>query len=314
MNMNFSKPAFSLRSAFAFLLLLASIPLHPAVLSWDYDQDPHAAGFIVYFGKTPGAYSDTIDVGRTASYEIKELTDGTRYYFAVTSYDSCYNESSFSSELSYVCSETSASAAHDPMPTRILTVQPIGNDMLMITFNGSLETMTALDTSHYAVDGKCALATHLNSDGNLVLLKTHPCIPGNHTLTVSGIRIANPALKTAAVDTSVDYRISLTGLENAVYTGPMTFGLNQNYPNPFNPETRIGFSVTEPGLVVVSIFDLLGKRIRVLFDGEIRTFGPQQDLVWNGTDGAGNPVASGAYLVRLQQGKRMDTRRMQLVR
>jgi hypothetical protein len=66
--------------------------------------------------------------------------------------------------------------------------------------------------------------------------------------------------------------------------------------------------------VTVNIFDLLGKRIRVLFDGEIRTFGPQQDLVWNGTDGAGNPVASGAYLVRLQQGKRMDTRRMQLVR
>jgi hypothetical protein len=313
MKSQFSKPVLSLRSAIAFFFLLASIPLHPAVLSWDDSQDRNTAGFIVYFGRASGVYTDTIDVGRTASYEIKGLTGGTRYYFAVTSYDSCYNESPFSPELTYVCSGVPATVSPDPVPPRILTVQPIGNDMLLVTFDGSVESTTALDTAHYTVDGGLALATHLNSDGDRVLLKTRPCVPGSHVLTVNGIRKEYPSTA-AAVDTTVHYRIGFTGVANAPMTGPSTFGLNQNYPNPFNPETRIGFSVMEPGPAVVSVFDLLGKRIRVLFDGEIRTTGSQQDLVWNGTDGAGSPVASGAYLVRLQQGVRTDTRRIQLVR
>jgi hypothetical protein len=314
MNMNLPKPGLTVRSAIVFFLLLASIPLHPAILSWDANQDQDISGFIVYFGRNPGVYTDTIDVGRTASYEIKGLEKGIRYFFAVTSYDSCYNESPFSPELSSICSDVPVSSATGAIAPRILNIQTIASDILLITFDGALEATTALDTSHYSVDGRTSLATHLNSDGNLVLLRIPPCEGGSHTLTVSGILYSNTASNPVAVDTSVTYQTDMTGVANSGAVGPSAFGLSQNYPNPFNPETRMGFSVTEAGPAVVTVFDLTGRRIRVLFDGEIRIPGVQRDLVWNGTDGAGNPASSGVYLVRLQQGRRVDTRRMQLVR
>ncbi len=293
---------------------LITHPLRPAVLSWECDNDPQTRGFIVYLGTASGVYSDTIDVGKASSYEIKGLECGIRYYFAVTSYDSCYNQSPFSPELSHLSPDAAVSRAAGAAAPRILGVQTIESDILLITFDGALEAATALDTSHYSVDGRTSLATHLNSDGNLVLLRIPPCGGGGHTLTVKGIFYSNPASNPAAVDTSVSIRIDMTGVVNSMAAGPSTFGLDPNYPNPFNPETRMGFSVAEAGPAAVAVFDLTGRRIRVLFDGEIRIPGMQRELVWDGTDAAGDPVASGVYLVRLQQGRRADTRRMQLVR
>jgi len=45
------------------------------------------------------------------------------------------------------------------------------------------------------------------------------------------------------------------------------FSLSQNYPNPFNPSTRINFSISEPGNVVLKIFDVIGKEVKSLLNG-----------------------------------------------
>jgi hypothetical protein len=42
-----------------------------------------------------------------------------------------------------------------------------------------------------------------------------------------------------------------------------------NYPNPFNPETTIRFHLSERQKVRLLIFDLNGKRVRALIDGEL---------------------------------------------
>ena len=39
------------------------------------------------------------------------------------------------------------------------------------------------------------------------------------------------------------------------------FDLKQNYPNPFNPSTKIQYSIAEPGLVSIKVFDILGRQI-----------------------------------------------------
>ena len=41
---------------------------------------------------------------------------------------------------------------------------------------------------------------------------------------------------------------------------PSEVSLSANYPNPFNPSTKINFSINKPGIVSVTIFDILGKR------------------------------------------------------
>jgi len=46
-----------------------------------------------------------------------------------------------------------------------------------------------------------------------------------------------------------------------------TYSLKQNYPNPFNPTTKIQFTVPKAGNVKVSVYNLMGQEVAVLFNG-----------------------------------------------
>jgi len=49
-----------------------------------------------------------------------------------------------------------------------------------------------------------------------------------------------------------------------------TFNLFQNYPNPFNPATTIKFEVPKTTDVRLVLYDLLGREIKILFEGEAK--------------------------------------------
>ena len=79
---------------------------------------------------------------------------------------------------------------------------------------------------------------------------------------------------------------------------PSEFVLHQNYPNPFNPETEIEFDVPETRRVKLTIYNLLGQKVRVLFDGEASP--GRHRVVWDATDDFGRPVPGGAYFCRME--------------
>jgi hypothetical protein len=93
---------------------------------------------------------------------------------------------------------------------------------------------------------------------------------------------------------------------------PLTFALDQNYPNPFNPLTNISFSLVEEGPANLKIFNVLGQTIRVLVDAHLPA--GHYILQWHGDDQSGNPVASGIYFYRLEQGKESLYRKMILIK
>jgi hypothetical protein len=71
------------------------------------------------------------------------------------------------------------------------------------------------------------------------------------------------------------------------------FSLSQNYPNPFNPTTLIGFDLPKESKVKLTVFDILGKEIAVLSDGN-RNPG-HHEVVWDASR-----FSSGIYFYKIE--------------
>lgn len=77
-------------------------------------------------------------------------------------------------------------------------------------------------------------------------------------------------------------------------------------PNPLHGPATVAFVLPQPCRVTLAVYDIAGRRLRTLIDAELPA-GPQR-IVWDGTDPAGRPLASGTYLCRLSAGGRVETR------
>lgn len=88
---------------------------------------------------------------------------------------------------------------------------------------------------------------------------------------------------------------------------PKAYALGQNHPNPFNPATTISFSLPIAGIVHITLFDVLGKKVTDLVHEEFAA-GTYTKLV----DAA--QFASGVYFYQMRSGKFTDTKKMILVR
>lgn len=88
--------------------------------------------------------------------------------------------------------------------------------------------------------------------------------------------------------------------------------LGQNAPNPFEATTEIPFSLDQAGPVTLRVYDVLGRRVATLVDGELAA--GAHSAAWSGTTEAGQPAASGTYVYRLEAGGQTLTGRMTVVR
>lgn len=94
---------------------------------------------------------------------------------------------------------------------------------------------------------------------------------------------------------------------------PQSFSVEQNHPNPFGTLTTIRYQIPEPSQVTVTVFDMLGKRIATLVDGDRMAAG-HHTVTWDGKDQSGTPVANGAYVYHIQTEKTGASRVMTYIR
>jgi len=88
---------------------------------------------------------------------------------------------------------------------------------------------------------------------------------------------------------------------------PNKFSLDQNYPNPFNPSTQINYAVAKTGLVKISVFDLLGREVKMLVN-EVKNAG------FYAVEFDGSGLSSGMYFYRMESGSFTDVKKMILVK
>ena len=93
---------------------------------------------------------------------------------------------------------------------------------------------------------------------------------------------------------------------------PTEFAINQNYPNPFNPSTQIQYALPEETKVVISIYDLMGRKVRTLVN-DVQSAG-YRNVMWNATNDMGRLVSAGVYIYSIQAGDFVQNRKMVLMK
>jgi len=86
-----------------------------------------------------------------------------------------------------------------------------------------------------------------------------------------------------------------------------SYSLDPAYPNPFNPTTTIEFSIPQTEFVTVKVYNLVGHEITTLINDEL--FTGNYSIKW---DGSRQP--SGLYLVQIESGSFIKTRKMVLLK
>lgn len=88
--------------------------------------------------------------------------------------------------------------------------------------------------------------------------------------------------------------------------------LAQNYPNPFRPSTEVQFTLEQSSEVTLQVYDVLGRKVATLVEGMLPA--GSHTVTWEGMNEAGQRVASGTYLYRLETGSHSLSRTMTVLK
>ncbi|HPR18584.1 MAG TPA: T9SS type A sorting domain-containing protein, partial [Candidatus Cloacimonadota bacterium] len=91
-----------------------------------------------------------------------------------------------------------------------------------------------------------------------------------------------------------------------------TVKLYQNAPNPFNPFTRIDYDIPADCYVKLTVYNLLGQKVRTLVNEE-KASGSHYEI-WDSKNDDGNQVGSGIYFYLLKAGSKTKAKKMLLLK
>ena len=156
-----------------------------------------------------------------------------------------------------------------------------------VTITNGLSGEVSWDVTADVVAGTDSwLVKKTSGSGNVrFYARDHPDVAGNSDLAPRLVLDFDASAHARAVTAGVGFE--------QVQEVPEAYALETNYPNPFNPDTRIRFAMPETAQVRLVVYDMLGRRVRVLVDG-VREAG-RHEVAFNAGE-----LASGTYLYRLE--------------
>jgi hypothetical protein len=192
--------------------------------------------------------------------------------------------------------------------------------------NEYLYSLCLLNSSHFITAN---LFQHIDSVANIIRSFVYADARKQYTNTqfemniLSDLAIAGvggtsriPGLKSflTARKNSINTQLTNLGInctteqeETESNSIPQEFNLSQNFPNPFNPATTIKYDIPASGLVILKVYNILGKEVRTLVN-EYKSAGS-----YSVTFDAGD-LASGVYMYQLISSNTTLTKRMVLIK
>ncbi len=136
--------------------------------------------------------------------------------------------------------------------------------------------------------------------GELFVWRFQGSLPGTSPVTTDSVRLFDPAAHLIPGVSLPPTTITVSDL-SPVPTVPGQGMQLDIWPNPCNPLTNVRFSLAEPGVARVEVYDPRGLRLGTIWEGWVDERGIT--VPWHGRDGAGRELASGVYLFRLCSGR-----------
>ena len=184
-------------------------------------------------------------------------------------------------------------------------LSPILKNKLNIPGNiGIVDIKTESNFAYLAYGSTFLVVDIANPDSGRILYTEKPADFG--FLAIYSVAVSNSTVLTGAIGILLFKNMLMTSVGNNREL-PKSFKLYQNYPNPFNPTTTIGYDVPKLSHLKLIVYDILGRKIKMLVDSE-KFPGHYQVTLDAGK------LASGIYFYSLQVGTLVETRKMILIR
>jgi hypothetical protein len=162
----------------------------------------------------------------------------------------------------------------------------------------------ALSPARGVVDAAAlGMGLGLRGEGELAVVRFRARAAGSPGITVARIEARDAANRSLPIG-------GVAGRPDGVAASRTALGIAA--PNPFAGSTTVNLSLSRAGRVKVAAYDLGGRLVRVLVDGEMGA--GARMLTWDGRDEAGARLAPGAYVLRLEAGEIVQSRQVRVVR
>ncbi len=231
------------------------------------------------------------------------------------------NELRYSSTITYGTIEIDLSSG-DPITVNIVSKFQLGHDAAILLLpNGEsdskLATFNTLQSTSVSWGREAYLLGSFNAPNAIVTLVKNSQLRG--TICAKEIIVSNDCLflhhDSPGTLPGPDKLPKFAGDVEEVssdQSAVTSYQLEQNYPNPFNPETSIRFALPEAGSVTLTVYTLNGQVVKRLVEEEMNA--GRYVIVWNGTNEAGERMASGIYLYVIHAGAFTAQRKLVLLK
>jgi hypothetical protein len=190
----------SVLSLLIFLLFFWTGSAYSAqvTLAWDIDTNLNVTGYRLYYGFISGQYSDSVKVGKNATYNLSKLDDGNTYYIVITAYDRDGNESGFSNEVVY-----------EAPPLCAYSVSPANQSFAPVGGTDTINVTTKSGCSWTAVSNDSWLV--VTSNGNA---------SGKDNVNYSALPNSSSSMRTATLNVAgQSVTITQSGMPSYAITG-----------------------------------------------------------------------------------------------